>query len=125
MPDGKCYPIREQEIAAISRGLKAIAKELNVPVLALAQLSRAVESRQSRIPQLSDLRESGAIESDADVVLFIHREELYNAERLEARQIADIHVAKHRNGPIGSIRLRFLSQQTRFENLDVRIADAG
>src|SRR5579859_218603 len=117
--EGKRIQNREQEIAEISRGLKGIAKELNVPVLALAQLSRAVESRQSKIPQLSDLRESGAIENDADVVLFIYREELYNEENLEARKTADIIIAKQRNGPTGTIRLRFEASQTKFQNLEV------
>lgn len=112
--EGKRYPNREQEIAEISRGLKGIAKELNVPVLALAQLSRAVESRHSKIPQLSDLRESGAIENDADVVLFIYREEMYNAENPEAKNTADLIIAKHRNGPVGTVRLGFEASQTRF-----------
>jgi replicative DNA helicase len=116
--DGKRYQNREQEIAEISRGLKGLAKELHVPVLALAQLSRAVESRASKIPQLSDLRESGAIENDADVVLFIYREELYAPENLEAKNTADIIIAKHRNGPIGTIRLRFEASQTRFSDLE-------
>ncbi len=116
--EGKRYANREQEIAEISRGLKGIAKELNVPVLALAQLSRAVESRQSKVPQLSDLRESGAIENDADVVLFIYRDELYEPES-EARGTADIIIAKHRNGPVGTIRLGFEASQTRFTNLEV------
>ncbi|GHO72626.1 replicative DNA helicase [Ktedonobacter sp. SOSP1-85] len=110
---------REQEIAEISRNLKALAKELNVPVLALAQLSRAVESRQAKIPQLSDLRESGAIENDADVVLFIYREELYNPDNEEARNTADIIIAKHRNGPVGTVRLAFNASQTRFSPLEV------
>lgn len=110
---------REQEIAEISRNLKALAKELNVPVLALAQLSRAVESRQAKIPQLSDLRESGAIENDADVVLFIYREELYNPDNEEARNTADIIIAKHRNGPVGTVRLAFNASQTRFAPLEV------
>ncbi len=116
--EGKRYPNREQEIAEISRGLKSIAKELDVPVLALAQLSRAVESRQSKVPQLSDLRESGAIENDADVVLFIYRESMYDTENLEAKNTADIIIAKHRNGPVGEIRLGFEASQTRFYEVE-------
>ncbi len=119
--DGKRYANREQEIAEISRGLKGLAKELNVPVLALAQLSRAVENRASKIPQLSDLRESGAIENDADVVLFIYREELYDPENLEARNTADIIIAKHRNGPVGTIRLGFEASHTRFYPLETML----
>jgi replicative DNA helicase len=110
---------REQEIAEISRGLKALAKELQVPVLALAQLSRAVESRKNNFPQLSDLRESGAIENDADVVLFIYREELYDPDNVEARGTADIIIAKHRNGPVGTIRLGFDAARTRFHTLEI------
>ena len=117
--EGKRFGNREQEISEISRNLKAIAKELNVPVLALAQLSRAVESRQSKIPQLSDLRESGAIENDADVVLFIYREDLYNPENEESRNTADIIIAKHRNGPVGTIRLGFDPHLTRFRTLEI------
>ena len=117
--EGKRSTNREQEIAEISRGLKGIAKDLNVPVLALAQLSRAVESRQSKVPQLSDLRESGAIENDADVVLFIYRDELYDPES-EARGTADIIIAKHRNGPIGTVRVGFEASQTRFHELSVK-----
>jgi replicative DNA helicase len=115
--NGKRLQNREQEIAEISRGLKAIAKEVNVPVLALAQLSRAVEARASKVPQLSDLRESGAIENDSDVVLFIYRDDLYNPES-EARGIADLIIAKHRNGPTGTIRLGFDPTQTRFYTLE-------
>lgn len=117
--EGKRYANREQEIAEISRGLKGIAKELDVPVLALAQLSRAVESRQVKIPQLSDLRESGAIENDADVVLFIYREEMYDPDT-EAKNTADIIIAKHRNGPVGTVRLSFEASQTRFHELSVQ-----
>ncbi len=112
--DGKRATNREQEIAEISRGLKSLAKELNIPVLALAQLSRAVEGRQSKVPQLSDLRESGSIENDADVVLFIYREGMYDPENLEVQHHADIIIAKHRNGPVGSVRLGFEASQTRF-----------
>lgn len=119
--DGKRYQNREQEIAEISRGLKGLAKELDVPLLALAQLSRAVENRASKIPQLSDLRESGSIENDADVVLFIYREEMYDPENLEARNTADIIIAKHRNGPVGTIRLRFEASQTRFSPLETML----
>ena len=109
---------RVQEISDISRSLKALARELNVPVLALSQLSRAVESRQSRVPQLSDLRESGSIEQDADIVLFIYRDEIYNTES-DRKNIADIIVAKHRNGPIGQFSLYFKTSQTLFRNLDL------
>jgi replicative DNA helicase len=115
--DGKRFQNREQEIAEISRGLKALAKELDVPVLALAQLSRAVEVRASKVPQLSDLRESGSIENEADVVLFIYRDDLYNAES-EAAGTADLIIAKHRNGPTGTVRLGFDPTQTCFYTLE-------
>jgi replicative DNA helicase len=119
--DGKRYANGEQKIAEISRGLKGLAKELNIPVLAMAQLSRAVESRSSKIPQLSDLRESSAIENDADVVLFIYRNELYDPENLDTKNIADIIIAKHRNGPIGTIRLGFDASRTRFYPLEEQL----
>jgi replicative DNA helicase len=119
--DGKRLANREQEIAEISRGLKGLAKELNIPVLALAQMSRAVESRRDKTPQLSDLRESGAIENDADVVLFIYREEMYNPENLDAKNTADIIIAKHRNGPVGTIRLGFEASQTRFYPIEEQL----
>ena len=107
---------RTQELAAISRSLKGLAKELNVPVVALSQLSRAPESRSDRRPQLSDLRESGALEQDADVVLFIYREEMYD-ETPENQNLAEIIIGKQRNGPTGTVKLAFLKQQTRFESL--------
>ena len=94
---------RVQEISEISRGLKSIARELNVPVIALSQLSRSVESRSPQIPQLSDLRESGSIEQDADIVAFIYREDYYNPES-ERRGVTDLFIKKHRNGPTGHIR---------------------
>jgi replicative DNA helicase len=110
---------RQQEISEISRGLKGLARELNVPVLALSQLSRAVESRTSKVPQLSDLRESGSIEQDADIVMFIYRDEIYNPET-DRPNIADIIVAKHRNGPVGTISLYFQPSQTRFRDLELQ-----
>ncbi|HEY7779356.1 MAG TPA: replicative DNA helicase [Ktedonobacterales bacterium] len=110
---------RVQEVSEISRGLKSLARELNVPVLALAQLSRAVESRTEKKPQLSDLRESGSIEQDADIVMFIYRDEVYNPET-ERKNIADIIVAKHRNGPVGQISLFFQANQTRYRDLELQ-----
>lgn len=115
---GKRNENRVQEISEISRNLKGLARELNIPVLALAQLSRAVESRQSKVPQLSDLRESGSIEQDSDIVMFIYRDDVYNPES-ERKNIADIIVAKHRNGPVGEVSLYFQASQTRFRDLEV------
>jgi replicative DNA helicase len=108
---------RQQEISDISRSLKALAKELDVPVVALSQLSRAVESRKPPIPMLADLRESGAIEQDADVVIFIYRDEVYDADS-EKKGIADILIKKHRNGPTGDRQLVFLDKFAKFENLE-------
>jgi replicative DNA helicase len=111
-----------QEISEISRGLKGIARELNVPVLALSQLSRSVESRNPQIPQLADLRDSGSIEQDSDVVMFIYREEYYNPET-DRKKIADILIKKHRNGPTGGIELRFDTEKQRFHTIDSRHQD--
>ena len=114
---GKRFENRTQEVSAISRGLKAVAKELKVPVVALSQLSRAPESRGGdHRPQLSDLRESGSIEQDADVVAFIFREEVYKKDDPDLEGLAEIIVAKQRNGPVGMIKLAFLHSCTRFEN---------
>ncbi|MFZ2937943.1 MAG: replicative DNA helicase [Candidatus Omnitrophota bacterium] len=107
---------RQQEISEISRSLKALARELSVPVIAISQLSRAVESRTDHRPQLSDLRESGAIEQDADVVVLILREEYYNPTP-DNQGIAEIIIAKQRNGPVGSLKLAFIKEYTRFENI--------
>jgi replicative DNA helicase len=115
---------RVQEVSEISRNLKMLARELNVPILACAQLSRAVESRTSHIPMLSDLRESGSIEQDADVVMFIHREEMYNPET-EKKGIAEVHISKHRNGPLTVIPLRFFSRTTKFADLEVYRQEPG
>jgi replicative DNA helicase len=110
---------RVQEISEISRGLKGIARELNVPLIALSQLSRSVESRSPQIPQLSDLRESGSIEQDADVVAFIYREDYYNPET-DRHNITDIFIKKHRNGPTGGVELYFDREKQRFRSLDAK-----
>ena len=106
---------RQQEISEISRALKVLARELNIPIIALSQLSRAVEARQDHRPMLSDLRESGAIEQDADVVMFLYRDEYYNPDT-EKKNIAEVIVAKQRNGATGSIELVWLGQYTKFAN---------
>lgn len=110
---------RVQEISEISRGLKSVARELNVPLIALSQLSRSVESRSPQIPQLADLRESGSIEQDADVVAFIYREDYYNPET-DRRNITDIFIKKHRNGPTGAVELYFDKEKQRFRTLDTK-----
>jgi len=107
---------RQQEISDISQSLKALAKELNVPVIAVSQLSRAVESREGHRPKLSDLRESGAIEQDSDVVVLLFREEYYKPTD-ENRGIADVIIAKQRNGPVGTIQLTFLKEYTKFVDI--------
>ena len=108
-----------KKITEISRGLKALARELNIPVLAISQLSRAVEQRSPQIPRLADLRESGSLEQDADVVMFIYREDHYN-RNTERKNIADIIIAKHRNGPTGVIELFFNDNFVSFQNLEKR-----
>lgn len=110
---------RVQEISEISRGLKGVARELNVPLLALSQLSRSVESRSPQIPQLADLRESGSIEQDADVVAFLYREEYYNPDT-ERKNIMDVFIKKHRNGPTGGVELYFDREKQRIRSIDTR-----
>ena len=113
---------RVQEISEISRGLKGVARELNVPILALSQLSRSVENRHPQIPQLADLRESGSIEQDADVVAFIYREDYYNPDT-ERKKITDILIKKHRNGPTGGVELYFDNEKQRFRPIDKKHKD--
>lgn len=115
--EGRNLENRVQEVSEISRALKSIARELDIPVLALSQLSRAVESRSPQIPQLADLRESGSIEQDADVVMFIYREEMYKRDT-DRKNIAEIHIKKHRNGPTGQIELYFDHEKVCFRNLE-------
>ena len=113
---------REQEISEISRSLKILAKELNVPVIALSQLSRAVEQRPDHRPMLSDLRESGAIEQDADIVIFLYRDDYYNKDS-EKKDIAEVIIAKHRGGSLGTVELLWLGSYTKFVNLEKRFDD--
>ncbi|MDE2312211.1 MAG: replicative DNA helicase [Patescibacteria group bacterium] len=115
---GRSTENRVQEVSEISRSLKILARELNIPVLALSQLSRLVENRPDKVPQLSDLRESGSIEQDADVVMFIYREDMYKGKDSRRPNIAEIHIKKHRNGPTGQVDLYFDSEKTSFKNLD-------
>jgi replicative DNA helicase len=117
MSSGSSGEGRVQEVSEISRGLKALARELNIPVIAISQLSRSVESRTPQIPQLADLRESGSIEQDADVVAFIYREEVYNPDT-ERHNIADVLIKKHRNGPTGKIELYFNPEKLLFRTLE-------
>ena len=109
---------RQQEISKISRSLKILAKELNCPVVALSQLSRAPEQRADHRPMLSDLRESGAIEQDADIVSFIYRPGYYEPDNPEVANITDLIIAKHRNGPVGKVELYFHPERLRFMSLD-------
>ena len=109
---------RQQEISYISRSLKALAKELDIPIIALSQLSRAVESRTDHRPIMSDLRESGAIEQDADVVLFVYRPIVYSKKEEDEGQ-GEIIISKHRNGPTGIINVAFVDKYARFENMDL------
>jgi len=120
MTGSKRTESRQQEVAQISRALKGVARELSVPVIALSQLNRGVEQRQDKKPIMSDLLESGAIEADADLVAFIYRDEYYNKEESAKKGIAEIIIAKHRNGPVGSVELGFLKEFTKFVNLDQR-----
>ena len=115
--NGAKFGSRQEEVSTISRSLKGLAKELNIPVLALSQLSRAVEQRPDHRPMLSDLRESGAIEQDADVVMFIYRDDYYNHDS-EMKGISEIIIAKQRNGPIGTVNLVWLPQYTKFANME-------
>lgn len=115
---------RQVEVSEISRNLKILARELETPVIALAQLNRGLEQRQDKRPMLSDLRESGALEQDADMVMFLYRDEIYNAES-DQRGIAEVIVAKHRNGPTDTVKLAFLGQFTRFENMARRPTPVG
>jgi replicative DNA helicase len=111
---------RVQEVSEISRSLKALAKELNCPVIALSQLSRAVEARNDKRPMLSDLRESGSIEQDADVVMFLYREDYYNKNREEHSNLLEVIISKHRNGPTGDAKLSAQLQHSRFYDIDLR-----
>ena len=114
---GKKNSSREQEISEISRSLKILAKELDIPVIALSQLSRGAEKRDDKRPMLSDLRESGAIEQDADIVMFLYRDDYYNDDS-EKKNIAEVILAKHRGGSTGTVELLWLGNYTKFANLE-------
>jgi len=117
MTSGGTTENRVQEVSQISRQLKVLARDLDVPILALSQLSRAVEQRQDKRPILSDLRESGSIEQDADLVFFVYRDEYYNGEESESQGLAEIILAKHRNGPTDAVKLSFLKRYAKFADL--------
>jgi len=114
---------RQQEVSEISRSLKALARELEVPVIALSQLSRGVEQRQDKRPMMSDIRESGSIEQDADIVAFLYREDYYEQDT-ENKNIIEIIIAKQRNGPVGTVQLAFIKEYNKFVNLERRFDDA-
>jgi replicative DNA helicase len=117
MTSGTNAENRVQEVSQISRALKVLARDLDVPILALSQLSRAVEQRHDKRPILSDLRESGSIEQDADLVGFVYRDEYYNGEESESQGIAELIIAKHRNGPTDTVKLSFLKRYAKFADL--------
>ena len=117
MSGGTKFENRQQEVSAISRSLKALAKDLECPVVALSQLSRSVEARSDKTPMLADLRESGSIEQDADVVIFIHRPELYDSSNVDLQGLAEISVAKNRDGATGRLQMAFIAEFTRFGTL--------
>ena len=114
---------RQQEVSEISRSLKALARELEVPVIALSQFSRSVEQRQDKRPMMSDIRESGSIEQDADIVAFLYRDDYYDKET-ENKNIIEIIIAKQRNGPVGTVQLAFAKEYSKFVNLERRYDDA-
>jgi replicative DNA helicase len=117
MTSGQSVENRVQEVSQISRQLKVLARDLDVPILALSQLSRAVEQRHDKRPILSDLRESGSIEQDADLVMFIYRDEYYNPDETDQQGLAEVHIAKHRNGPTDTVKLSFLKRYAKFSDL--------
>ena len=117
MASGASVENRVQEVSQISRALKVLARDLDVPILALSQLSRAVEQRQDKRPLLSDLRESGSLEQDSDLVFFLYRDEYYNGEESDQQGIAEVICAKHRNGPTGTVKLSFLRRYAKFADL--------
>ena len=123
MTSGQSVENRVQEVSQISRQLKVLARDLDVPIVALSQLSRAVEQRHDKRPILSDLRESGSIEQDADLVMFVYRDEYYNPDETDQQGLAEVHIAKHRNGPTDTVKLSFLKRYAKFSDLARSDAD--